>query len=801
MMMTPSDRPVGPPHTEEVHLQDYINVLYRRRQPAAIVFMAIVFLVGLYTFMSRPLYEATATLHVRDEKVKGGDLLGDLGLSRDNPIETEVEILKSRTNAEDVVRRLQLNWERLDVGDGVSFNLLEFASSDQEPEYTISLIGDGHYTIRGASWSKPVEGQSGKLLQTEGLRLLVDQLQGPAGSRFQLNLHPFNAVVQGLRNTVSASEIGKGTNIIRLSYRNNDPQLASSIVNTLATVYLDRNVLLKTEEARKSVEFIEQQLDEVRQLLDTAEKALQDYKRQSGVIKLDSEAEILIERLSFVDRERSAVRLRSRQAAFAIAALETAIRDGRSYAPSSLLEDPVLAEMAKELARLEVERRGLLDELTPAHPLVRNIDERVIAGQRKMLASYQALKEGFDLRDRDLGQEVERFEAQLKTLPEAEQQLARLTRLATVNAGIYTFLLQKHEEARIARAATISSINVIDPAIVPEVPVKPNKKRNLLLALIVGAMAGIGLAFFLEYLDDTVKDAEMAKQLVGAPVLAVIPHIPVSAMEKVGTDEEEKVKRTLITHLDPRSPVSEAFRTLRTGIHFASFNAQKKVILVTSSFPGEGKTTIAANLAETMAKTGSSVLLIGCDLRRPTLHTIFDHPMSPGLTEVLIGDVLIDKAIHHTGINSLDFISAGMTPPNPAELVGSEQMRRLLDELRPQYDTILLDAPPLLAVTDASLLSEYADMLVVVLEVGRVQVRAAQRIGELLKSMQTPLAGMVLNDKSGKGMEYYSYYRDRYGRYGYGQYGYYSSGYSDADETSIPKSMWRRLWNLFSHKK
>jgi tyrosine-protein kinase Etk/Wzc len=800
-MMTPSDRPVGPPHTEEVHLQDYLNVLYRRRRPAAIVFMLIVVLVGLYTFISRPLYEATATLHVRDERVKGGDLLGDLGLSRDNPIETEVEILKSRTNAEDVVRRLQLNWSRQDVAADVSFNLLEFVSSDEEPVYKLTLIGDGRYTVRGASWSKPVEGESGKLLNAQGLRLLVDQLTGPAGSRFELTLQPFNAVVQGLRSTVSASEVGKGTNIIRLAYRNNDPLLASSVVNTLAMVYLDRNVLLKTEEARKSVEFIEQQLGEVRQLLDTAEKALQDYKRQSGVIKLDSEAEILIERLSFVDRERSAVRLRSRQAAFAIAALETAIRDGRSYSPSSLLEDPVLAEMAKELARLEVERRGLLDELTPAHPMVRNLDERVIAGQRKMLASYQALKEGFDLRDRDLGLEIDRFETQLKTLPEAEQQLARLTRLATVNADIYTFLLQKHEEARIARAATISSINIIDPAIVPEVPVKPNKKRNLLLALIVGAMAGIGIAFFLEYLDDTVKDAEMAKQLIGAPVLAVIPHILAPQTDKVETDVEEKVKRTLITHLDPRSAASEAFRTLRTGLHFASLNTQKKIILVTSSFPGEGKTTIAANLAETMSKTGSKVLLIGCDLRRPTLHTIFDHTISPGLTEVLIGDVPLDAAIHYTGIHSLDFISAGLTPPNPAELIGSQQMRQLLDELRPRYDTILLDAPPLLAVTDATLLSEYADMLVVVLEIGRVQVRAAQRMGELLKTVQTPIAGMVLNDKSSKGMEYYSYYKDRYGRYGYGQYGYYSSGYVDSDDTAVSGGK-KRQWRIpFLHKK
>ncbi len=799
MMMTPNDRPVDPPRTEEVHLQDYLNVLYRRKRPAAIALAAVVLLVGLYTFISRPIYEASATLHVQDEKVKGGDLLGDLGLSRENPVETEVEILKSRTNAEEVVRRLQLNWERRDADDQTRFDILEFTSEDDEPEYRITLTGNGRFTIRGSSWDAAKEGESGKLFKHAGLRLLLDNLEGSAGSRFSLLLRPFNAVVQDLRDGTSASEVGKGTNIIRLAYRANDPQLASSVVNTLATVYLDRNVLLKSEEARKSVEFIEQQLDEVRRLLDAAEQSLQDYKKQSGVIKLDSEVQTLIERLSFADRERSAVRLLSRQAEFAITALEKALKEHRSYAPSSLLDDPVLAELGMELARLEVERKGLLGELTEAHPAVRTLDDKIAGAQRRMLESYQGLKRGFDLRDRDLGKEIDRFEAKLKELPAAEQQLARLTRLATVNADIYTFLLQKHEEARIARAATISSIKVIDPAIVPETPVKPNKKRNMLLALVVGMMAGIGLAFFIEYLDDTIKDAESAKQLLGAAVLAVIPHITLPVVDE--GDAQAKTKRTLVTHLEPRSAASEAFRTLRTSVHFASLSEKKQVLLVTSSFPGEGKTTVAANLAETIAKTGSKVLLIGCDLRRPTLHTIFNQAISPGLTEVLVGDNELDAVVHHTGIGSLDFISAGITPPNPAELIGSSQMGRLLKTVRDRYDYILLDAPPLLAVTDAVLLSEYADLMMIVLEVGRVQVRAAQRLREILATMQTPVAGMILNDKSGKGLEYYSYYRDRYGRYGYGQYGYYSSGYYDVDsEDSEKNTLFGRLLSLLRRK-
>jgi tyrosine-protein kinase Etk/Wzc len=214
-------------------------------------------------------------------------------------------------------------------------------------------------------------------------------------------------------------------------------------------------------------------------------------------------------------------------------------------------------------------------------------------------------------------------------------------------------------------------------------------------------------------------------------------------------------------------------------LHFAAGgDREKKVHLVTSAFPGEGKTTVAANLAETMAQTGARVLLVGCDLRRPTLHTIFDFPRSPGLTEVLVGDAGLEESIHSTGINALDYIGSGAIPPNPAELLGSDKMRELLADLRERYDTILLDAAPLLAVTDTALLTRVADQVAVVMEAGAVPLKAAQRLQEMLQSAQAPVAGLILNDKSGKVAESYRYY----GKYGYRySYGY---GYGVQEEES-----------------
>jgi len=358
-----------------------------------------------------------------------------------------------------------------------------------------------------------------------------------------------------------------------------------------------------------------------------------------------------------------------------------------------------------------------------------------------------------------------------------------LTRLATVNADIYTFLLQKHEEARIAKASTISNISVIDPAITPDRPIKPNKKKNLLIGIIMGLMLGVGMAFFREYLDDTISDTETAKKVLGLPALSVIPHIDTSGA-KTGMDGQ-LVQRTLITHQQPRSPAAEAFRSLRTSLHFACANRDCKVFLVTSAFPGEGKTTVSANLAETMAQTGARVLLIGCDLRRPTLHTIFEKEKTPGLTELLVGDVKTEEVIHQTGIHKLDFISAGTTPPNPAELLSGDVVRDQLKLFRDDYDMIVLDAPPMLAVTDSSILTALSDVVLVVLQAGGVKIKVAQRLAEMLEAVQAPTAGFVLNDKTGKGYEYYGSYRDQYG------YGYYGS---DDEEDGRKKSLLGRIF-------
>jgi len=698
MIPNSSETPARFQNQEEINLYEYIAVLLRRRKIFLWGFLTVFILAILYTFLMKPVYEASSMLHVKDEKSKAG-ILGELSLSTTNPVNTEIEILKSRTNAENVVKRLHLNWGISKKSEGLTFSLLEFKSDAEEPKYKIELTGAETYKVTDDDGKTVGEGKSGVLMQKEGFRLLLDNIKGEVGNSFRVELLSADQIVQKLREEIKASEAGRLTSIIKVSYQNTDPVLARDVVNTLVQSYLEQSVGFKSEEAGRAVGFVEEQLDALRGELDKAEKNLQTYKSASGVMMLDSEAEALIQQI---------------------------------------------AQKEKASAELEVQKRALLTEYTDAHPAVRNINRQQEA-IRKQLASY---------------------EAHIKTMPQAERDLAKLTRISKVNADIYTFLLQKHEEARIAQASTLSNINIVDPAITPEKPVKPKKKQYLLLGLLLALGLGIGLAFLQEYLDDTIKSADEAKRVMGFPLLAIIPHI--SAFE----GQNKSAKNMIITQHEPKSAVSEAFRALRTSLHFSGINKENKIILITSSFPQDGKSIVSSNLSSVIAQTKARVLIIDCDLRRSSLHEKFGHSKTPGLSEILTGDITFAKAIHDTGIDGLDLISAGTNPPNPSELLGSEAMRQLITTQRKNYDYIVIDAPPVMAVSDAPVLTSVCDLVVLVVEAGRVPIKIAQRMREMLSTIKAPVAGIVFNDKSGKG-ESYEYYGSRYYGKGYG-YGYYS---------------------------
>jgi capsular exopolysaccharide synthesis family protein len=335
---------------------------------------------------------------------------------------------------------------------------------------------------------------------------------------------------------------------------------------------------------------------------------------------------------------------------------------------------------------------------------------------------------------------------------------------------------------RIAEAVEDASVRIVDPAILSSAPVGPRKRLNVLLGLLLGAMLGVGVAFLREYMDDSVHTREDLLQVTGGlPVMGLIPRIHVehsrngSAVHRNGAAVKQRggtlrIGDHLVAGLDPRSWTSEAYRGLRTNIMFANPDEPPNTLVITSPLPRDGKSTTATNLAVTLAQLGRRALLVDADMRRGCLHDVFDLPQDPGLSEILAGENVADEAIHTIDLpeesGTLFFLSSGALPPNPAELLGSARMKGLLKSLKAQFDAVILDCPPLLAVTDAAILGTHADGTLLVVRANVTEKGAITHCVEQLRQVRAPVLGIILNDVDPK----------RDGRYGepYGMYDAYS---------------------------
>jgi capsular exopolysaccharide synthesis family protein len=370
---------------------------------------------------------------------------------------------------------------------------------------------------------------------------------------------------------------------------------------------------------------------------------------------------------------------------------------------------------------------------------------------------------------------VENAETALETVPEKELVLARLTRDASLNEKIYMMLNEKYEESRISEAGKTANVRIIDLAKPPKAPFKPNKRLNIILGIILGLGLGVAVSFLLEFLDDSIKTAEDIERM-GLVLLGTIPVVKMSEIAKkmrregkfYSKEDMEKVESKLITRFSPKSPISEAYRSMRTNIHFANLDRPNKVILVSSSATKEGKSTTAANLAITIAQMGSKTLLLDSDLRRPSIHNFFKLDRSYGLTNYLIGTMTFDEIVKKSDINNLDIVTCGDIPPNPSEMLASRAMRTFLEEAKNRYDMVILDSPPIIAVTDAAILSTRVDGVIMVVASGFVNRREVQRAITLLRNVNARILGVLLN-----GLDIKKIYGSYYYYFHYYQYYYY----------------------------
>ncbi len=466
-------------------------------------------------------------------------------------------------------------------------------------------------------------------------------------------------------------------------------------------------------------------------------------------------------------------------------------------------------QMKKLKSQIEETKKNLREEtlkiaqgentIDPLSQIQKNLTE---------LASLEVEIHTYKAQEKALLGVLNSYKSSLKSVPEKELELGRLMRDKAVADNIYTMLLQKREEAKITEAEKIGNIRIIDPARIPYRPIRPRKLLNLIIGLIVGCSLGVGLALFLESLDRSIKTIEEVEKYTGLTVIGSIPRIRSNnnlfKNEGIKNSRNGKVTAStsrLIAGLKPKSPAAEAFRTLRTNIQFAGLESPVKTILVTSANPGEGKSLVAANLGISIAQMDLKTLLIDADLRRPSLHDLFKKKMQPGLMDILFStetltnetnqtpmqanyssdhsdlevmsleqqdiintirrnndfETLIKQSIQSTNINNLYFISCGIIPPNPSEILASKTMKALVTMFKNRYDMILLDLPPVIAVTDAAVLASATDGIIFVIKSGRNNQDEILRAKRLLEKVNGNVLGVVLNNVDARG-DYSSYY-------------------------------------------
>jgi succinoglycan biosynthesis transport protein ExoP len=779
------DPPIQPPQSynygvdpnadNEVHLLDYWRAIRKRLWLVFGIVALVTMLAVVYVARKPDFFEAQARVQVDLEDTGGivNNARTFYGPS-DDPIyfNTQLQILVSPGLMRRVVRTLDL---------------------EHNPDFF-----KGEPAQRQSTWQTMQRMVGlGKQEQVAGAKA-QDQLPltttvAEATAREDLNearrLAPYvNTVLGGLKVEPVKETRGyyKETRLIDIKFTHTVPDVTSKVVNAIAETYVFSNLEKRTEANSTTGDFLQKRIAELQQQIRTAEERLVNYAKNNQIISLDPNQNTVVERLAGLNQQLLEAEndRKTAEAAYNAAKVPTA---ADALVDS---ESKQAGEIESKLVELRQKRAQLLVDATEEAPEVKEVDQQIGELERQLKDSrtrksntlltnlhtrYQQTLE----REQSLRKAFEQQRAQTLSQNEAAINYKIIQQEIETNKSLLKGLLQGAKENDVVMAGKPNNISIVDYALTPDSPVGPNRARTIFLAFFLSIGLGLGLALFLEYLDDTVHSTEEVERLLHLPALAVIPSVGGAARRRVlpGTTARTRAlqKHTngngngnaeLLMNVDGRSPLAEAYRHLRTSVLLSTAGRAPKSLLVTSSLPGEGKTTTAVNTAISLAQTGASVVIIDADMRRPRLQSIFGMHGQLGLSSILSSDVSEADMLAMVGLDEasgLSVLTSGPIPPNPAELLGSDQMRRLLAALQANYTHVVIDSPPVSSFTDGVLISTMVDGVLLVVHGGRSSRHIVRRSKQLLNDVGAKIFGVVLNNVNLQSHDYY-YYQSYYGR-------------------------------------
>ncbi|MCF8084615.1 MAG: polysaccharide biosynthesis tyrosine autokinase [Deltaproteobacteria bacterium] len=740
-----------PEMEEEVNLKDYIEVLLRRKW-VVVGFLLLVFIsTGIFTLSATKIYKATATLELTQEqaKVTKFEEMVENRVRSQEFLQTQVGLIESKALATRVAEKLDLR-KRLEA-------LQARLGQDDKPGLLDLVKGGIKDGITAAlDWFRP--GATDEAGAPKSYKIAVPE--AALEEKRVLDFLQENLMVEPRRNTM----------IIDLSFTSPDRYLSRDVVQTYADEFVAWQMDQKLEASRLAREFLMKQIKRAQIELERSEDELNRFAKASGIVSLEGNLNSVYVQLEETNRALAAAEAE-------LISLEADYRQAVKEGPGSLpqvMESSMISSLKGQYAEVQSGYQRKSAIFYDDYPEVRALKQRMESIQdqidREEQKIFQAIKSKYEAaktRVATLTARAQEKKQAAMDLNERATQYKIVNREVATNKAIYDSLLQRAKEIESMVGVSSSNIHIVDAGSLPILPFKPKVMMNLLLAIVVGLVGGVGLAFFLEYFADSITKPEEITDRFHIPILGVAPLIK-------AREEDPPVERAFLG--DPRAPLSEAIRTTKVSIQLARGDAHTRSFLITSTNQGEGKSTLVSNMAAAFAQAGERVVLVDADLRRPRLHKIFSeiaHQNGKGLSSFLAG-IGNEEPVVSTDVANLYLIPAGPIPPNPVELLASNRFAKLMGYLEAHYDRIILDAPPNQGFADVLVLCRRVGGVVMVMTLGETTRDAVRHFKRSILNVNGSLLGCIINRVNfSKRYGYRSYYRyyKHYYNYEYGKDG------------------------------
>lgn len=722
---------LSPPQEEkEIHLRDYWRVIVKRRWTLLAFFLIVVATTAVATFTMKPVYRSTTTIQINKENPQIVDFKEILAVNTMDMdyYQTQYKVLESRSLARRVIQSLNLPEHPQFLPEK------ETAFQQWKSNLLISIS-----ELFSSSGSAPSLREDPS--ESEKETVLID--------RFLKKLK-----IEPIRNS----------RLVKVHFDTNNPELSSRVANELASAYIQQNLETRFYATEQAKEWLTKQLEDLKAKVERSDEALEAFGARHGIISLDEKENVIVQRLN----ELNEALTKAEADRMSKEALYGQTKGANADSIPSILENKLIMDLKQAIIQLEGQYMKHSETFKSEHPemiklrtQMKTVRDRLDVETQRIIAGIKNEYESSLRRERLLRDSFEAQKRRVMEMKEKAIQYNILKREADTNKELYRGLLQRMKEAGVSAGIMASNIQVVDKAELPTKPHKPNKRLNLVLAAVVGLFLGVGLAFFFEYLDNTVKTPEDVEQLIRLPSFGMVPEISQQRRKRLEQGQTYPVE--LITHRHPKSMLSESYRNIRTSILLSFSERPPKKIAITSPNPAEGKTTTAINTAIALSQTGARVILIDADLRKPRIHKIFTEGNGVGLSNFLSGNIELGAVIKKTEIPNLFYIPSGPIPPNPSELISSNLFRNMIQSLEEQFDHIVFDSPPVLGFADSVILSTAVDGMILVSVGGKTPRETLQRAKDLLLQVNAKILGVVINRVNIERSEYgYYYYRYHY---------------------------------------